>query len=301
MGLLILFAVAVVLIVVVGTVELIHAMLHPPRKSLGFALAQRLPADPAELGLQGEEMIFNFRDGSHTIGWRIEGEDPDGPLIIFTHGWASSRYTALPKSAFLARWASHLVVYDLRGHGDSTAPISRLGTTEADDLLLVAEHAGLGDCPVVLFGSSMGAGVSIVAAARAANSSRVNIAAVIADGPYRRGMAPIVNHLRCRKYPHVPFVWLACAHVAVWVGGFRHFDRCWHAARLPCPLLVLHGTEDPLCDIEESTTIADSAPLGKLVKFDGGGHGNLMQFDERRYLEAVGSCIEAAGRKEPIG
>ena len=114
MGPLILFAVAVVLLVLAGTAALVRAMQRPPRKTYAYVLANGLPCDPAELGLSYTEQQFTFPDGSSTMGWLIEGADPAGPIVVVSHGWGSSRYGSLGRVPLLTGFASRVVVYDAR-------------------------------------------------------------------------------------------------------------------------------------------------------------------------------------------
>ncbi len=283
MGLLNLFAAAAGLLVLAGSAVVVGRLQNPQRKTYAFALAHGLPTDPADLGLVSTERTFRFADGSKTVGWVIEGAKASGPVVIISHGWNSCRYGSLVRVPLLMRFASRLVVYDLRGHGESTAPTSRLGTTEADDLLQLVDQLDDLQTPVVLFGSSMGAGTAIAAAAK--GSAR--IAAVIAEGPYRYFREPIAGRLRCSQLPTFPLSHLATAFMAVRLGGLRRFDRAALAAGIPCPLLVLHGSADPVCRLDSARQIADAAPAGQLVVFPGAGHGNLAMFNESAYIDAM--------------
>lgn len=289
MGILILLAAGALLCILGGTAGLYHTMLHPQRRTFAFALARRMPADPADLQLAAESARFGMQDGTVSPGWLIDGGRPDGPVIVVTHGWSSSRYMALGKAAALRPLASRIVLYDLRGHGDATGSICRLGSTEVADLECVLSQLPPTDRPVVLLGSSLGAGVSIVAAARDAGR---RVTGVIAEGPYRHFAQPIAGYLRCRGYPPFPFASLASLTVAVMLGGFRGFDRAAHAARLRCPLLVLHGRHDPVCPIAAGRQIAAAAPDGAIVEFNAGGHGGLAAVDPERYLGALASFLE---------
>ena len=296
MGLVMLFAVAAGLIVVVGVALLYHAMLHPHRKTYGFALAHGLPTQPEELGLEAEPIELTLTDGHTSPGWIITGREPDGPTIVMTHGWSSSRYTALWKASLLARFAGRVVLYDTRGHGESSAPICHMGTTEAIDLLNIAEQLPPAAAPLMLYGSSMGAGTAIVAAARSVSQNgragRPPIAGVIADGPYRRGMEPVLGKLRNDGYPAFPIVHLAWTLVTLRLGGFGDFDRARHAGRLPCPLLVLHGTADRISRPASARQIVDAAGDATLIEFEGAAHGQLATHDEPRYCKAVATFVE---------
>ena len=297
MGLFILLAVGLVLCLVVGTATIVHSTVHPVRKTYANALAQKRPGDPADLGLNARSVEFRFHDGTATPGWLIEGEVRNGPVIVMTHGWASSRYLQIELAAQFGRYASLVVLYDMRGHGDSTASICRLGTTEVDDLLQVLEQVPTSRRPVILYGSSMGAGISIAAAARPSSGPH-RVAAVIAEGPYRHGLEPIAGHLRCLHYPVQPLTGLAGLCLAATLGGFRNFDRAQHASHLACPLLVLHGTADRICNIESARQIAAAAAKSKLIEFKGAEHDHLVEHDKQQYLGAVEQLLNDVGNQK---
>jgi pimeloyl-ACP methyl ester carboxylesterase len=60
-------------------------------------------------------------------------------------------------------------------------------------------------------------------------------------------------------------------------------------ARLPdlrVPVLVVHGTADPLFPIEHGEALAQAVPGGKLVRLEGGGH-ELNEADWPQIIEAI--------------
>lgn len=286
MGIVVLLAVAASIIVLCGTLALIHGLLHPPRRTIGTALAQGLPADPGEMGLRFTEKTLTLPDGSTTLLWLVTGNKPDGPIVVATHGFGDSRYGLLAMLNELLPFASQVVLYDMRGHGESTAPISRLATTETSDLLHLLYELDAADPgkAYVFYGASMGAGVSIVAAS---DDRSGRIVGVIAEGPYRYPVEPVLGFLRSRRWPTFPFGLLAFAHIRFWLGGFENFDRALRARSLRCPLLVLAGDCDHICDYASAQAIAQAAPQGKLVTFVGGAHLDLSQYDEVLYRQAL--------------
>ena len=291
LGLLYLFLTAGALIALVGAAAVLYRLMHPPRRTLAAALAWQLPADPGELGLTFTEQHFRLADGSTSPGWVIEGRRRDGPVLIVTHGFGDSRFGAMWWAVLLLDFASRVAVYDLRGHGDSTAARSRPGMGDVDDLLAVMDQVH-GNEPVVLFGHSLGAGVSIAVAAQ--HPERV--LGVIADGPYRYWSEPIVGLMRLHGWPARLFVIpagliLLAAGVPLW-----RFDRAKLASRLRCPLLVLHGREDPLCPIESARAIVAAAADATLVEFDGAGHGDLASVDQPRYIDALTTFFDRLAR-----
>lgn len=287
LGLLSLFAFAALLLIIIGTAAMLYTLTHPPRKTLGNALARGMPTDPSQIELPYEERLFTLADGSTSPGWLIQGRTCDGPAVIIAHGFGSSRFNALCPAALVADFASQIIVYDMRAHGESTARSTRVALDDVDDLLAILEQ--FGEPRVVLCGHSLGAGVSIVAAARAAKQGLNQVVAVIADAPYRHWAEPIVGLMNEKRWPAYPFVWLT--QFALLIGGtsLRGLDRAKHAAKLACPLLVLHGTDDPICRFESGQKIAAAAPRGRLVSFVGGKHSNLASIDRQRYVDALQS------------
>lgn len=283
MGLAVHFAVALALIILVVTAGLVRFLRRPRRKTYAVAIARGDPTDPADLGLTAAAVTFRLSDRAESPGWVIDGQADDGPTVIVIHGFADSRYGALTWVDLFVAFASRIVVFDLPGHGESTSPRSHQGVREVDDVLAVMrqlESTG----PVVLFGYSFGATVAITAAARDESG---RIVGVIADGPYRFWSRPIVATMRMKRYPAQPFVALAWLWFRLTEPGFRSFDRCEDAARLGCPLLVLHGTGDVVCPIDAGRAIAEAAPSGTLAAFDGAGHMGLVRRDPQRYRDQL--------------
>ncbi|MCE9591045.1 MAG: alpha/beta fold hydrolase [Planctomycetes bacterium] len=285
-GFLVLFLAAAALLAAIGTCFIVHQLTHPPRQTYAVALARQMPLSPGEIGMEFTEDELRLSDGRTTPAWIIKGQHEDGPTVVITHGWGDSRYGALGWAVPLAAFAAELVVYDLRGMGECKTPASHLGTTEIDDLVgIVAElHR---DKPIVLFGASIGGGISIGAAARAAQQGRSEIVGVIGDGAYRRGMEPILGFFRLQRWPVMlfyPFIglWLVLRYATP-----TQFDRARHAAGLRCPLLLLHGTDDPICPLASAREIAAAAPNGRIVEFPGGGHLDAAAADPERYNSAL--------------
>jgi uncharacterized protein len=243
---------------------------HPPRRTYAAALARNLPSDPSELEtpLAYESWTFRSRNFDLPV-WDITGLNAQGPVIILTPGWGDSRIGALVRTPYLAEHASRIIAWDMLGHGEAPGT-STLGIREPQDLCALIEHLA---CPVVLFGWSLGAGVSIVAATDPNTSSQVR--AVIAEAPYRYPETPARNVLKAAHLPSGFSLTGAMWTLGLTGKGRREFDRCAHAARLSCPLLVIHGEYDTVCPAEDGRAIADAAPNGTYVQIDSGDHNRL--------------------------
>ncbi len=296
MGIAILFLTSLGTIILLGSLGVAYSLLHPRRKTYAYALARQLPTDPGALDLPYTETTFHLPHGIEIPAWIIQGRRPDGPTLVHTYGWSDSRYDVLARYAAIWRdlldQAACIVLYDLRAHGESKATISHLSNAERFDLLAILDELDARAAqPVryVLWGGSMGANISIVAAARemSLNPERKRIAAVIADGPYRGPAEPVVRALWNKRYPPYPMVHLGLIMSLPWIGAERGFDRALHAAKLRCPLLVLHGDADAVCRFDSGQAIAAAAPEGEFVAFPGGTHLDLCQDDPQRYRAAM--------------
>jgi pimeloyl-ACP methyl ester carboxylesterase len=272
----------------------IWRLTHPPRRTYASALSRGRPGDPSELAAApgGDRRTFTSwslrtGDGLDLPVWEMPGNDPAGPVLILTHGWGDSRIGALTRVQPLLRIVSRAVMWDLRGHGDAPGT-SRLGTREVDDLCaLIAQVTGgrteqeahVGENAfsserIVLFGWSLGAGVSIGAAAREPRG----VVQVIAEAPYRIAITPARNVLRGMGLPKG-----FSTRVAFWLLGldfgvgpsWRGFDRAALASRLRVPLLVIHGDMDDVCPVEDARAINEAAASGEIIEVRGAGHHSL--------------------------
>lgn len=93
-------------------------------------------------------------EGGARIAFRTAG-DPQGPPIVFVHGWAASGAAWAGQLSDPSLSAHRLVAVDLRGHGASDAPADGYDDPAvwAGDLAAVLAHLGR---PAVLVGWSYG-------------------------------------------------------------------------------------------------------------------------------------------------
>lgn len=274
------------LVVYFATVTLFtyFRLTRPPRRTYAWAVAKGLPGEPGELEKPRRFERFEYsRDGATFVGWSIEGDAPDGPVVVLTHGWADSKVGGLGRVEAAAPLASRVVAWDMRGHGESDGT-STLGLREKDDLLALIEMLEE-ITPIVLFGWSLGAGVSIAAAAEC-----TRVVGVIAESPYRFAATPAGNVLAMRAMPwrvNLPLALRLVGSGAEW----QAFDRGAIAARLRVPLLVIHGEADVVSPIEDGRAIA-AAGGGEFVPL-AAGHNDVWTGESRqRAVDAVGAFVQ---------
>jgi pimeloyl-ACP methyl ester carboxylesterase len=287
MGLLTLLGVALGMLWLGTTLYVFWRLRHPPRWRRAMALAQDLPVEPEDYGLEGEAVVFRFGRGTQTPGWILKGSCPDRPAVVITHGFGDSRFGSMAFATMYVAHASAVVVYDLAAHGDSTDHRLGFALREAADLGEI-----VGQLPesvkargLVLAGFSMGGTVSMRASLR--SEVRGWVRGLILDGPYRLWWHPVDGMLRVMGYPAGAIVFLARVLRPVFCPGVTDIDNARDAARLDVPVLVMHGSEDGVCPLSAAQEVASSAKRGRLEVFEGGGHLDLAAVDARRYDEVL--------------
>lgn len=286
-GFIVILGLGLVVAIAGATWWTIRRLRIPPRRTYASAVARGLPADPSELDTPRAFESWSLSCRVHGASvelpvWDIEGDDPDGPVVVCTPGWGDSKIGALARMSGLAPAASRIIAWDPPGHGEAPGRCL-LGAHEHEALGAIIDR--LSDEAqargVILYGWSLGAGVSIVAGAEHADDPR--ILGVIAEAPYRLPMTPARNVIRLAGMPWTPNGPTAFALLGVTLGvgpTWRGFDRAIHAARLSQPMLVLQGTLDAVCPVDDGRTIARAAPQGVFIAIQAGDHSDLWT-DER--------------------
>jgi uncharacterized protein len=275
---------------------------HPPRRTFASAISKGRPADPSyldpgPLGARAwSESVVRLCDVDVAL-WSVQGDVPDGPCLILSHGWGDSRVGALSRCQALLPVCSRIIMWEMPGHG-TTPGNCTLGTREVAMLRALMAHVSADDSDMapslVLMGWSLGAGVSIAAASRWESDAARHLLAVIAEAPYRVPWTPAENVLRLNGLPwriNVPIV-MAMLGIRFGVGphwqGGGKFDRLEHAKALRVPLLVIHGSHDDVSPIVDGRKIAAIAPQGHLVELESAGHHGIWTTPTSRDL-----CVAA--------
>jgi pimeloyl-ACP methyl ester carboxylesterase len=321
MGLLALLALGLLLSLALLTAYTARVLTRPPRRGYTWALARGLAGTPMELPPATEAdqaapatgprpfSTFTIRSrGRDLPAWDIPGDAPDGPAVIFVHGWGESRVHGLARLGAWLPHASRVLMLDLPAHGDAPGALT-MGTAEVDDLLAALDAvpaepaASPGGRPVVLHGFSLGAGLCIAAAARLGEGDArgARVMGVIAEAPYRFPQTPARRVMAAAGYPVWPAVPLALGLLGLlrfgqgwsWflAEGAAAFDRAALARAVRVPLLVIHGERDEVCPPDDGRSIAEAAPMGQLVLVPSAGHLDLWTDPASR--EAAASAVRA--------
>lgn len=254
--------------------------------------------NPAAYGLQYEDIDFLSKGGDVNLsGWYIPGEGK-GPALIFVHGIGSVRSGAEAvdlASRLVARGFS-VLMFDLRGHGNSGGELISGGYLEQQDVLGAFEflqRQGIPSESIGFIGFSMGAAITILAAAE-----EPGICALVADSPYAN-ISDLIAQETARKtvFPE----WLA----PVFLPGVNLMARVLYGidigvlvpeeavTLLPYPIMVIHGTDDTRISLEHGTRVHDAAhPASLMWVVPGVDHVQSFAEHPEEYVKRVADYFE---------
>lgn len=243
--------------------------------------------DPAAKSLR-----IDSADGIKLGAWYCPGKNPDQLVILF-HGYAAEKSATIPEAkAFLEMGFSVLLV-DFQGSGESSEWYTTVGYLEADDVAAAVSYAKkhLPHRKIILYGQSMGAGAIL----RAVHSCDVHPDAIIVEAVFDNMLTTVCHRFEAMRLPSFP-----CAELLVfwggWQAGFNGFKHnpVDYAASVDCPILFMHGADDPRAHLEEARRVFDAVHAPKHFKeFSGLRHEPPVIRFSREWKEAVSEFLKA--------
>lgn len=239
---------------------------------------------------------------------------PDGPEIVFIHGWSQCDlcWTKQTNSPLADQF--RMVTFDLRGHGLSEKPSGSEHYTDgdlwADDLAAVLEQTGL-TRPVVVAWSYGGlvasdylrvhgderiAGLELVGGAVQMTRSFDHIGPGLLENArdacasdLATNMLAIDRFLRASTAEPLPddelrnaFGWNMVVPPEVRAGLFaREVDGRTTIAGLSIPVLITHGTADAIVLPSMADDVARSCARVELSSYEGVGHMTFWEAPDR--------------------
>ncbi len=136
-------------------------------------------ATPGDHGLAFENVALTD-DEISLAGWYIPSQN--GAAVILLHGYDASREQTLSQAVMLAEAGYGVLLYDMRGHGESSAVLRSMGWADVADVETavswLSRQPDVDPTRIGIFGFSVGGQVALRAAAELDS-----LQAVVADGP----------------------------------------------------------------------------------------------------------------------
>jgi len=225
---------------------------------------------PAAAGLpEAEEHVLTTADGEKVIIWHVPAK-PGRPVVLFFPGNGDFLAGRVARFKGITADGTGLVALSYRGYAGSSGYPSEQGLLMDAEVAYAFTFARYGAEQIVVWGFSLGTGVAVAIAADHP------VGRLILEAPYT-STADVAG----QAFRFVP--------ISLLMRDQFHSDR--RIAGVTAPLLILHGTADPVIPISFGERLFGLAHEPKqFVRLPGGGHDNLDDFGA---LEAARPFINA--------
>lgn len=239
--------------------------------------------DPAKFNLTFEDIYFidNENQKIHAWWFPAKTKSPKGTWIYF-HGNAENLTTHFSSLSWLPDTGYNYFIFDYPGYGESEGEPSPYQNVQSGMKAIEWVHDNKDKSPLIIYGQSMGGIVALRAAIDSKN--KIPIKAVIADGTFSS-----FQRIARKKLSQHWLTWILQPLVYVtlsdrWAPNVENLS--------PTPLIVLHGEDDKIVEIEHGRRLFEDAKEPKVfLTLPGGGHGNLFWIGDRSFRKKVLNAI----------
>jgi len=241
--------------------------------------------DPKKLKLTYEDVYFMNRENEKIHGWWFDSKTkPAKGTFVFFHGNGQNLSAHFMSMAWLPDQGYNFFIFDYPGYGQSEGEPSPAGNVDTGREALHWVHTNKDKNSLIVYGQSMGGIVALRTAIEVKEKTPIKV--VIADGTFssfqRIGRMKLAQHW---------LTWLLqpLAYVALWDKWTPDMEKL-----SPTPLIVIHGDQDPIVEIEHGKRLFDDAKDPKtFIAVPGGNHGDLFWVNQGKYRRIVLDQIES--------
>lgn len=222
---------------------------------------------PARHNLRYEEVSFRSKDGTKLSGWYLPAIGPPRGTVIHFHGNAQNMSAHFGFVSWFPAEGFNLFVFDYRGYGRSEGKPDREGVYEDSVAALeyVASRRDVDRNRLIVFGQSLG-GANAVAAVGETRFPGIRAVAVESAFSSYQGIVR-------EKLGQMPVLSLLKGPLSHFLIGDSHSPDRVVADIAPVPLLIIHGTADPVVSYSHGERLFALAREPKLLwTIEGGGH-----------------------------
>jgi pimeloyl-ACP methyl ester carboxylesterase len=251
---------------------------------------------PAAQGATFEDVSFTSSDGIKLSGWYLPSRTHQ-LTVVMTHGLFRSRYETLDRGVRLWRAGYGVLLYDLRRHGHSTGEFSSIGYFERRDVEAALKFAEARESQnkIVLFGVSMGAAATLLAAAESQDDARV--AGIVSESSFLSFADTARHHIKnLTPIPAFPFAPLLINFTS-WRMGFRtaDFDALAAVKKIRQPIFFIGSGNDrrmPNATVLEPLYDAARNPLKRKLVIASATHGRAFDAAPDEYMNALAEFLQ---------
>lgn len=242
--------------------------------------------DPKQVLGYGERIELTMADGTRLAGWYLPPRTvTDGallrstaqsaPALLWFYGNAETIGTIWPVIRDFRPPEAALLVVDYPGYGESGGRTTEAGLYEAATLAYedLASRPGVDPRRIYVYGRSLGSAPAMHLAATR------EVAGLILESPFTSA-----REMAARHYRIVPRFLVRL-----------RLDNLSAMARVRCPVLVFHGTDDGIVPLAFGRRLAGAAPGPvEFVMIEGAGHNDTYDVGSRAYRDKLWAFVRGA-------
>jgi fermentation-respiration switch protein FrsA (DUF1100 family) len=260
--------------------SIVLAVLFIMQRSLLYPASDRR-STATEAGLSGfEDLVLQTSDNERLVGW-WKPPEPGKAIVLYFHGNGGSLWSRRLRARALTETGRGLLMISYRGYSGSSGSPSEEGLrTDARAAYEWLRHSYEAS-RIVAYGESLGTGVAVRLA------SEEPVAGLVLDAPYT-STADVASLI----YWYVPVRWLM-------LDQFRSLDII---QKVKAPILVMHGTADPVIPFAFGIQLFQAAPEPKqFLRLEGEGHSRNLEQGGLKAVDAFIAARESEAMKRATG
>jgi fermentation-respiration switch protein FrsA (DUF1100 family) len=244
---------------------------------------------PDRHGLKYEQVTFPSGDGTRLSGWFIPAVGTPRGTVIHFHGNAQNMTAHFGFVSWLPAQGFNLFVFDYRGYGSSAGRPDRRGVFEDSLAALdyIAARPGIDHNRLLVLGQSLGGANAIAAVGSRAPGS---VRAVAIDSAFASYQG--IVHDKVAAMPLLSLLRTPLSHLLI---GNDLSPEVVVANIAPTPLLIIHGTADPVVPYSHGKRLFELARESKQFwTIEGGEHTEAFADPGSGYRQRLVAFFDGA-------
>jgi len=233
-----------------------------------FFPASEIEMTPADVGLDYEDVFFPTSNENLLHGWYVPGSG-NGTWLWFHGNGGNISHRVTELELLHHRLGVGLFIFDYQGYGKSQGRPSERGTygDARSALAYLQQNHRVNAGPIVYYGHSLGTAIAVELAVEHQPAGLVLVS------PFTS-----VSDMTRLAFPWLPVSWLVK----------DKYNTLSRIARVHCPLLVLHGTQDELVPVSHGQQLyrAAAEPKG-FQALPQAGHNDTFEAGGEDYWAAI--------------
>lgn len=244
-------------------------------------------------GARQESVSLVSHDGLKLVGSLFPHPDGGHKWMLGVHGYASRKESYHNLASFYAQQGYHILLPDMRAHGESEGTYIGMGWLDRLDVLQWIDWIIARDpqAEIILHGTSMG-GATVMMVSGEPLPPQVK--GIVEDCGYTSVWDIFADELDYLFHlPPFPLLYTSNLLAQVQAGySFTEASALNQLSRATVPILFIHGAKDNFVRTDMVYQLYNACPAQKeLLVVEGAGHGEAYAMDPALYFDTVFSFL----------